>query len=140
VAMILVTPTDLWTVAQTLWGEARSEGYEGMAAVAHVLVNRAEIHQRWKSMPLVAICRSPRQFDCWDPGDVNRPLLDHVSLLDAAFTDALLASVNVLSGRHASNVGHATHYHRQGIPLPRWAQGQPPCAHIGRHLFYENIA
>jgi N-acetylmuramoyl-L-alanine amidase len=138
--MILVTPTDLWTVAQTLWGESRSEGYEGMAAVAHTIVNRAEIHHRWKSMPLVAICRSPYQYSAWNVDDPNRPLLDHLSLHDAAFTDALLASVNVLSGRHASNVGQATHYHRRGIPLPRWAQGQTPCAHIGRHLFYENIA
>ena len=47
--------TDLWTVAQTCWGEARGEPMAGLYAVAHTIRNRAELHPRWRGTAVAQI-------------------------------------------------------------------------------------
>lgn len=130
---------DLWTVAQTCYGEARDEGSAVIYAVAWVVRNRREHHRRWQGRTFASICRAAYQFSCWDPGEANRRLLREVSLTDRGFVLCLQAAVEVLGGVVAPSAGRATHYYAdtRDVP-PQWATGSP-VAVIGHHLFFEGI-
>ena len=135
-----ITATDLWTVAQTAWGEARGEPIEGRYAVIWTIRNRQSLHRRWRSMPLVAICRAPWQYSVWNPKDPNLPHIQNVSLEDAVFCECLQIAIEVLGGQSISPVGRATHYHTAAIACPNWAKGHTSVCQIGGHLYYEDIA
>lgn len=137
---IRLTPLDLWTVAQTCWGEARGEPLEGIEAVAWVIRNRCTVHPRWRGQSPRQVCIAPMQFSAWNPGDPNLPLMRTVSLDDAAFVTCLLAAVEVFGGRSASPVSLATHYYAVGTHRPVWAEDHTPVCSIGHHLFFANIA
>lgn len=137
---IRATATDLWTVAQTCWGEARGEGSPGIYAVAYVVRNRQDFHPRWKGMSLSVLCLSHRQFSCWNPHDPNLPKMRDVSLDDRVFCQCLIAAIEVMSGMVMSSVGRSTHYYVSGSPMPKWANGQTPFCQIGSHLFFEGVA
>ena len=131
---------DVWTVAQTCYGEARGEGSPGIYAVAWVIRNRHEYHRSWKDRSLASICRALYQFSCWNPGDPNRDRLRGVSLDDRSFAICLQAAVEVMGGLVSSPVGRATHYHSDTLDTPpAWAIGSP-VAVIGHHLFFGDIA
>ena len=53
--------TDVSIIAKTLYGEARSEGYEGILAVATVIFNRAKGDRDM----FAKVCLKPKQFSCW---------------------------------------------------------------------------
>lgn len=132
-----VTPSALWTVGQTCWGEARNQGEAGMAAVAHVIVNRA----RHSGFSVGYECRKPGQFSCWNLGDPNRMAMELVTLEDTAFRIALHMAINVLGGAHADPTRGARHYFRFDLaPWPAWAQGHIPSCRIKDHLFFNDIA
>lgn len=138
---IRATAQDIWTVAQTCWGEARGEGSPGIYAVAWVIRNRHDLHPRWKGKPLMAICRAPMQFSCWNPGDPNLNKLRDVSLDDRVFVLCLQAAVDVMGGLVSPSVGDATHYYAESMPSPPpWAEKHVPVAHVGHHLFFVGIA
>lgn len=131
---------DIWTVAQTCYGEARGEGPLGMDAVAWVIRNRHDIHPRWKGRTLATICRAAYQFSCWNPGDPNRAALRTVSLDDRTFAVCLEATVGVIGGLVVSPVGRATHYYADTLREPPiWARGSP-VAVVGHHIFFEGIS
>jgi len=132
---------DFWTVAQTCWGEARGEGFDGLVAVVWVVRNRHERHPRWLGKTLTAICKAPYQFSCWNYGDPNYLKIQYVALDDAAFVEALRATTGVLGGLLSSPVGGATHYYAASITVPpRWAEGKEPVCVIGNHTFFADIA
>jgi N-acetylmuramoyl-L-alanine amidase len=137
---VLTYADDLWTVAQTVWGEARGDGEKGMIAVCWVIRNRYEVHPRWKEMALMTICRAPYQFSAWNAHDPNLEKMLSLSLVDVDFCHALHLVVDVLSGVTPSIVGKATHYYVRGTPVPTWAVGKTPCCLVGKQLFFEDIA
>ena len=73
-----ITAEDLWTLAQTMWGEARGEGTDGLGAVALVIRNRSQ-DRRWERLSIAGICRQPWQFSVWNVGDPNRAKLLEVA-------------------------------------------------------------
>jgi len=123
-------------LARTLWGEARGEGRRGVEAVAAVIMNRLAAG-RWGAT-VDAVCRAPKQFSCWNPGDPNRPKLEAVDARNPAFALCRGVAEAALAGRLADPTGGATHYHARGL-VPWWARGRAPCAAIGRHLFYRGV-
>ena len=125
---------DVWTLAQTIFGEARGEPLEGQWAVAAVVLNRAR--RSGKSMEFE--CRKPYQFSCWLPTDPNKPKLVAASLKDPVFRACFDVALAALTGRLKDYTQGATHYHAVGI-LPYWATGKTPCVQIGDHLFYNDI-
>lgn len=135
------------TLARTMWGEARSEPNPpaGLAAVAHVVLNRRAQMKYWGST-IEQVCTKPFQFSCWNPRDPNLPLLQRVTESDSRFALALkvaeeLVSLNESARATRDLTGNATHYYaRQLQPPPRWARGKTPCALIGNHLFFRDIA
>ena len=138
--VLRITAIDLWTVAQTAWGEARGETLEGIYAVIRTIRNRQELHRRWRGMPLVAICRAPWQYSVWNASNPTLAKMQDVSLDDPVFCRCLIAAVEVMGSIVMSPVGHATHYHTTAIALPNWAKGHTPVCQVGTHLFYEDIA
>lgn len=131
------------TLARTCWGEARGEGSEGMEAVASVIMNRvakAGIHPHFGDGTVAGACLAHMQFDCWNPGDPNLTKLQDVTSADPAFFSALQIAQEALQGDLEDATGGATYYYAQGTPVPPWAVGKTPCAHIGHHLFFRDIS
>lgn len=130
------------TLARTLWGEARGEPVRGIEAVAAVVVNRVRIAVRqdgfWWGGSIVAVCRKPWQFSCWNPADPNRAKLLAVTVADPVFATCLRVARRAVAGLLPDPTGGATHYHHDTIH-PAWAEGRAPSAEIGRHLFYTDV-
>jgi len=130
------------TLARTLWGEARGEPVRGIEAVAAVVVNRVRRAVAaggfWWGGSVIAVCRKPWQFSCWNPSDPNRAKLLAVKADDPVFATCLRVARRAVAGVLPDPTGGATHYHRTGIH-PAWAAGSLPSAEIGRHLFFNDV-
>lgn len=146
---------ELDTLARTVWGEARGEGYLGMHAVARVIVNRAKRaaahktkygsnHRLFGDGSLSKACLAPKQFSAWNEGDPNRGKMLAVTLEDRAFRYALRASLDALIDDTADPTAGGDHYFT--IARPSWATVWPPpwaasmthTADFGNHRFYRS--
>lgn len=131
------------TLARTLWGEARGESVRGIEAVAAVVVNRVRVAERrggfWWGDSVVAVCRKPCQFSCWNADEPNRPKLLAVTADDPVFATCLRVARRAVAGLLDDPTGGATHYHALGLH-PDWAATHCPSAEIGRHVFYDTTA
>lgn len=134
-------------VAQTVYGEARGEGYLGKCAVAWVIRNRVEADLNSDSKPdwwgegYQAVVMKPQQFSCWNKGDPNlRKLLDEFRPGRPQTMDGFLclhASMSVLTGMEPDPTRGATHYHTHAV-RPSWAKDQDYLS-IGNHRFYRLV-
>jgi spore germination cell wall hydrolase CwlJ-like protein len=141
---------DLDTLARTIWGEARGEGMDGMAAVANVITNRVDIDLHddrkpdWWGEGFREVCMKPWQFSCWNAGDPNRARLLAVTASDPQYADAMVLAAAAIGGKLRDRTNGATHYfapkamEQLGLKLPAWAQHQTPTAMIGDHVFYRS--
>lgn len=133
-----------WILAQTLWGEARGEGIRGMAAVARVILNRAEIdlwddkRPDWWGEGVIEVCTKPGQFSCWNAGDPNRRRLLAIDERDRVFVEALTVAELAIQGLLIDFMLRATHYHTIAVS-PAWARKRQPCLRVGDHLFYNHM-
>lgn len=138
---------DLLALARTLYGEARSEGEDGMAAVAWVVRNRLAkpgwwSKQRGDGIPdntVEAVCLDPAQFSCW--WDAQGPKIRKMTLEQCGAAGKV--AYNVLAGWVPDLTYGATHYHTIGRPEgvkqwpPTWAAGLQHTVTIRRHIFYK---
>lgn len=139
-----INSVDIDTLARTIWGEARGEGYTGMQAVANVIMNRYRLRQAGRGYssfgPVGAsvrqICTAERQFSAWNINDPNRPLMLSVTDKNQQFRAALQIARKALSGELDDITGGADHYHATSIS-PYWSKNAQPVASIGSHLFYQ---
>ncbi|MBX3429926.1 MAG: cell wall hydrolase [Hyphomonadaceae bacterium] len=128
-------------LAATVWGEARSEGEEGMRAVAHVMVNR--IGSRFGE-DLSTVILSPKQFSVWNRNDPNRRLVQTLARdpssveTDPEWLVADRVAREVLSGQSVDPTGGALFYHARGV-RPRWARIGEGRQVIGQHIFYADV-
>lgn len=135
-------PAPIDALARTIYGEARGEGVDGMQAVASVIMNRAAIgkaHPHFGDGSVESACRAPWQFSCWNPNDPNCAVLQEVGLDDSVFAMAVDIAAKAINGQLSDRTIGATYYKVQGTPT-KWAEGKTPCAIIGHHEFYKNIA
>lgn len=138
--------TDIDTLARTVWGEARNEGYQGMQAVANVCINRFRLRAAGKGYPsfgkkgatIAQICRAPYQFSCWNANDPNLPKMNAVTNKDVNFRMALQVAEAAVKGSLPDITGGSDHYHTTAIK-PSWSAGQVPVTIIGTHKFYRII-
>jgi hypothetical protein len=142
IAPIVVDETEVRLLAATAWGEARSEGEDGMRAVAHVMVNR--IGDRFGE-DLTTVVLSPKQFSVWNRGDPNRRLVqglvanpDRYTAGDAQWETAQRVAREVLSGQSVDPTGGALFYHTRAI-RPRWSRQGVGRQEIGAHVFYTDV-
>lgn len=135
-------------VAKTIWGEARSEGYRGMQAVANVIRNRYLKSQMrvgrvvWWGTSYISICQKKSgntyQFSCWSASDPNRAKMDAQKPGSSPeFDTALQIARLMIKGQLADITNGADHYYATWIAKPYWAQGQKQIAAVGSHRFYE---
>jgi len=130
-------------MARTIWGEARGEGQPGMEAVANVILNRNElwhVHPHFGHGTVQSVCLAPWQFSCWNENDPNAAKLKAVSFQDPVFAQCLQVASDAIAGIIEDNTNGATYYYVKNSPQPTWATGKEPCAEIGRHLFFKDIA
>ena len=147
----------LRVVAQTLAGEARGEGYTGMEAVAHVILNRAAIARKWVEeydYPhilfgnglLASACLVGWQFSCWNPDDPNRAYIEGLTWEDRVYRDAFAIALHASNGRLTDDMTQgATHYFHRDLMddpeknayAPVWVRGLNPLnvVRIGNHVF-----
>lgn len=133
---------------RTLLGEAGGEGPEGMAAVAHVLKNRA-FDSRWGGS-ITDIAKAPQQFSTWNAGaGGNGP--DRIDPHSAAYKRAGEIFDAVMSGNVVDPTAGATHFYspvgmaklvvdgKQTNILPKWLQQEAEASGgqlaIGGHIF-----
>lgn len=129
-------------VARTIWGEARSEGRTGMAAVAAVIRNRALDGRSYfgGSTPR-GVALAQFQFSVWNFDDANRRATLAVSQSDPHMVAALdLYDRVIAQGRNdevPERVRTATHYLVSGTSA-FWtnAPGVTRLGDVGKHRFY----
>lgn len=64
---------DVSVLAQTMWGEARNHGAEGMLAVGSVIKNRADSDRGLTfGNGIRGVALKRKQFSCWNESDPNR--------------------------------------------------------------------
>lgn len=132
-AVITLSDGEMDILVQTVWAEARGEGYEGMRAVAEVIINRVLHEKSWGNcVKDVALQR--KQFSCWNARDPNLKKIKKINKNSASYRMAEKAATEALQGSKFTN--GATHYHTKRV-RPRWARAQKPLAQINRHKFYK---
>lgn len=130
---------DRGVLIRTVWGEARGEPREGMAGVAHVVLNRVRAQRYW-GHTISGVCLKPYQFSCWNAGDPNRAQLLTLAVENTRVKEVRDVVDAVMNNRFGDPTDGATHYHNRWMARPpRWAQGRTPCRFIGKHAFYKNI-
>jgi N-acetylmuramoyl-L-alanine amidase len=139
----IVTPdsAEVHLLAATMWGEARSEGEDGMRAVAHVMVNR--VGPRFGE-DLRSVILAPKQFSVWNSGDPNRPLVRNPERYATGgenletWIAAQRIAYEVLSGASTDPTDGALFYHTTAIK-PRWSRYGVGKETIGAHIFYRDV-
>lgn len=123
-------------LARTIYGEARGEGFEGMQAVAMVIMRRATLGGWWGDS-VIAVCKKPWQFSAWNANDPNAALIQgkKPGHGDAVFDLAYEIAGAALRGDLADNTGGATHYFNPDVVSPSWAQAWTQTVTIGNHVF-----
>lgn len=123
-------------LARTMYGEARGEGPEGMAAVAAVIMNRKE-QGGWFGSDLMAVIFKPWQFSAWNENDPNRNKIANLmpGQGNQTFDLAYEIAGQALQGTLPDRTGGATHYHTNAVS-PNWASRLVRTTSIGNHIFY----
>jgi spore germination cell wall hydrolase CwlJ-like protein len=138
-----VNEEEVRLLAATAFGEARSEGEDGMRAVAHVMVNR--VGQRFGE-DLATVILSPKQFSVWNRGDPNRRLVQNLASdparynggAEAEWEIAQRVAREVLSGQSVDPTQGALFYHTRAI-RPSWSRVGQGRRVIGAHVFYADV-
>lgn len=129
-----LTPYQKDILVKTILSEARGEGSDGMAAVAHVIANRANSGQ-FSSDP-AAVALQPNQFSGWRTGEGgNNP--NQFQPGTRQYNQALQIIDNVFSGQTPDPTNGALYYHTPAVS-PSWsgAVNRYGTNQIGNHIFY----
>ena len=126
-------------VARTAWGEARSEGRGGMAAVIHVIRNRAD-RRVFGGSTARSVSLAPFQFSVWNGDDRNRRASLAVTESDPHYRVALALYDRIILERRDDDVPAsvltATHYFVSNTRRPSWANKLPRVGQYKAHTFY----
>ena len=117
--------SNLDALTRVVYGEARGETDEGKKAVAWVVKNRS--NKSGKSIQFEATKKS--QFCCYS-GEMKEK--DSKEECEEIAQD-------VINGYSSDPTDGATHFY-SGNKTPSWAKGKKPCATIGGHKFFKDIA
>lgn len=132
-------------MAWTMLGEAANQGREGLAAIAHVALNRAESGRYSSDLKKVLLQSSGggvHQFSAWNSTalDGNDPKKRYPKS-SSVFKAARAVAEDVLAGRIPDPTGGATHYWApkgmKGGKDPYWANSEETNGRlrIGDHVF-----
>ena len=133
----MIEEQELFTLAKTIYGEARGESRKGKQAVCHVILNRVK-KGGWWGNTIEKVCRKKYQFSCWNENDPNKEKLDNLTLSDMDYLSCIAVAAECLTGELIDNTHHCTHYHVKGLE-PSWAAQETPDVEIDNHVFYRGI-
>ena len=141
--LLPVDEQEVRLLAATAFGEARSEGEDGMRAAAHVMVNR--VGQRFGEN-LATVILSPKQFSVWNRGDPNRRMVQNLARDPDRYNGGAVAeweiaqriAREVLSGQSVDPTNGALFYHTRAI-RPSWSRVGQGRQVIGAHVFYADV-
>ena len=114
---------DLGALTRGVYGEARGESDEGKRAVAWTVKNRAS--KSGKSIKYEATKKS--QFCCYS-GEMKETKAKEKWIAKETIND-----------ENTDPTGGATFFY-SGNNVPSWAKNKNPCAEIGGHKFFKDIA
>ena len=122
---------DCLKMAEALYFESRSEGWDGMLAVANVIKNRVE-SKRFRNT-VVDVIEKPYQFSYVHEVE-DKSIEDQES-----YRKALIISKRVLTGRVEDNTMNSTHYlnPKKLKRLPRWAREFERTIVVNNHHFFK---
>jgi len=120
---------EILVIALTILGEARGEGFEGMAGVASVIQTRAIERKQTASQ----VCLAPKQFSFWN-GGVSEAKKQQL-LKNPQAQNAIRLAKLVAEKRMPDVVNGANHYHTFQVS-PKWSKGEVAVAIIRNHKFY----
>ena len=121
---------EILVIALTILGEARGEGFEGMAGVASVIQTRTIERKQTPSQ----VCLSPKQFSFWN-GGVSEATKKKL-LATPQGKNALYLADLVVHKQMPDIVKGANHYHAVSVS-PKWAKDTKLVAVIQHHKFYK---
>jgi cell wall hydrolase len=128
-------------LACTLWMEARGDGWEGMYAVANVVMNRVK-NPRWWGHDIVSVCLMHDQFSSWNAGSTQIPLVKEAMAngdptYQYAFSVANSVAKPSVSSLMIDNTGNADSYYAiSEKEKPTWATPETFTVQIGSQKFY----
>ena len=147
--IFLTIPADK-LLALTAYGEAASEGAEGMMAVINVVLNRMKDLAQFADKNILqqtgsayhAVILKAKQFSAFNSTDPVRPKLENLlnnftnavksnTALNQAYQIATLA----VRGQLSDNTAGATHYHTTAV-APSWSKTIDYIGQLGNHVFY----
>lgn len=119
-------------LSRTLYWEARTEGREGMIAVAWVVLNRKRDEEYPKTICGVVKQGNDKpgcQFSYWCDGKSDAPKPD------AEWALSQQVAKEMMTNPPPDPTGGALFYHATNVKAP-WAGERPRTAQIGRHVYY----
>lgn len=138
-----MSDTDWAVMTATIFGEARGLDEDGRVAVAWAIKNRAD-KPGWWGNGITDVCLKPFQFSCWNSNDPNLKAMFLASLNvqgGGLYRVCSYTADKVINGRVPDPTNGATHYYNPDVVKePKWAAGKTPCAKIGPHLFFKDVA
>ncbi len=129
------TTDDIWTVARTIYGEARGTSRKDRIGVAWVIRNR--VHDRRWPNAWSAACKQRLQFSCWNRGEPNNHPMLAADLDDPVFAECFAIAAAVMAGIDPDPTRGANHYHALSMPSPPyWADPNRETGRLGGHAYY----
>lgn len=132
---LLSRSSDAECLARNIYFEAGGEGYEGMKAVANVVINRVRHPQFPKTVcGVVYQGVKPDSRFCqfsWACDGVDKT----INFSSRAWKDSMHLAVQVLAGAKQDNTNGALYFHNATV-RPRWATADRFTVQIGGHYFY----
>lgn len=132
-----ISPSDRDYAIRTMIGEASNQDDDGLAAVGHVIMNRAR-SGKYGGENIRNVVLAPSQFEPWQ---TRRDELLGYAPDSEPYARAAGIFDGILKGERADNTEGSTHFlnekivrERRGGNLPKWASGEG--RKIGDHTFY----
>ena len=137
-------------LAITAYGEAATEGIEGLSGVLNVIGNRTKYPDQFSDQSILvttgniyhAVILKPYQFSVFNNTNPGRARMERFAQnFDLAYRNeevlrtAYDLAGKLLSGLLPDNTHGATFYHATSV-LPSWASEIPVIGQIGNHIFY----
>ena len=139
-----LSPTEIDTLARTIYGEARGESLLVQCAVAWVVCNRVSAARlkpgqyRWWGDSVAGVCLKRWQFSCWNEADPNLPRIRAARIGEPVFDRCYASALLVTGGSILDPTDQSTHYHDDSISMPGDWQAMTRTVRIGpMHFFRE---
>jgi hypothetical protein len=132
--MVALDRTQLGCLQRALYFEARGEGERGMAAVAHVALNR--VGTKSSRATVCDVVREPGQFAPYLTGEPDE--IDLAETDEDAAQLAIEIAAQVMAGYLPDPSRGGRYFYAPAVlkVVPEWAKGMKETARVGGHRFF----